>query len=487
MASDFLFSERFDVTRSTKDDWYDVLLHTDTKLFVDPFRVYDDDKGIWKGAHAELVDFFNLVLELMAKASASPASPHWKAAAKLLMFPEPVEFCLGYARESKGGQGTERKTRDEMLKAGALAIKAGLDKVEHFEEMALFQGRIGPDLVSDIVCNVLKARFIKYTQTICKRHHIATEPVFVKHASWSKKYRRWENGEVDLPFNPFTKAAILLVPEDFLRQLPVVDGDGFWEWAFAYEADNIKGDFQYDVARNVDAEKIAKLARRNPEIVKRYVARFEKNVPPSYDVEDDPRGLFNWYEAGQQLGSEIQPVSQPKTQADFCEFVRTLCEEFVWVTEEREGWKLLWNPDGTPRAESSVQQLFHVAMLGYCKTHDIDLSPEASSGRGPVDFKFSAGWVRRAVVEVKLVNNSQFWHGLSTQLTTYINSEGVKCGYFLAVRYGENDFLKVRTDVVESKASELSAKLGFTITPIFVDARPKKSASKVKPEKDNKS
>jgi hypothetical protein len=486
-SSKFLFSERFKIKRGAKDDWYDVLMQTDTRLFVDPFRIYANDTGIWKGAHEELVDFFNLVLEMMAEASLNPASAHGKAAAKLLVFPEPVEFCLGYAKESKGGQGTARKTRENMLKAGALAIKAGLDRVEHFEEMALFGGRIGPDLVSDIACNVLKSRFIKYTQTVCKRHKgIKTKMISVKHSSWSRQNRRWENGSAELPYNPWTKSAVILVPEEFLRELPTVEGDEFWEYAFAYEAENIKGEFEYDVARNVDSEMIAKLAPRNPELVKKYVARYEEHIPPSYNIERDPRGLVNWYEAGKSFGSKSNPVGQPKTQADFCKFVESLCQEFVWATEQRGGWKLLWNPDGTPRAESSVQQLFHIAMLGYCKSHDIDLSPEASSGRGPVDFKFSAGWTRRAVVEVKLVNNSSFWHGLSTQLTTYIDAEGVKCGYFLAIRYHKNDFLKVRTKAVKDKARDLSKKLGYKIVPIFVDATPKKSASKAKPTKITK-
>jgi hypothetical protein len=195
--SKFLFSERFKVKRGAKDDWYDVLMQTDTRLFVDPFRIYAKDTGIWKGAHAELVDFFNLALELIAKASANPASAHWKAAARLPVFPEPIEFCLGYSKESKGGQGTAKKTQKNMLKAGSLAIKAGLDHVDHFEEMALFGGRIGPDLVSDIACNVLKNRFIKYTQQVCKRHKsIKTKLIPIKHASWSRANNRWENGLV---------------------------------------------------------------------------------------------------------------------------------------------------------------------------------------------------------------------------------------------------------------------------------------------------
>lgn len=228
-ALGFRFSERFGVTPTEEDDWFDLLLPADTRLFVDPFRVYAEDSGVWAGAHDELVDFFNLVLELMAEGKLDPNSQHWQAAARLLMFPDPVEFCLGYAEGSEGGRGTARKRRDQMLAAGAIAINAGMDHVSHFEEMTLFQGRVGPDLISDVACNVLKRRFIEYTQAVCERHDIETAEVPVKHSSWSREYRRWENTQATLPYNPWTRAGVLLVPQGFLRQLPSIEGNGFWD------------------------------------------------------------------------------------------------------------------------------------------------------------------------------------------------------------------------------------------------------------------
>jgi hypothetical protein len=473
----FRFSERYDAPPD--DEWFDVMLPSDTRLFVDPFRVYAEKFSAWVGAHDELIDFFNLVLELMAKASLNPASQHWQAASELLMFPEPVEFCLGYALGSDGGRGSAKERRDQMLAAGSIAINAGMSQVSHFEEMTLFQGRVGPDLVSDIACNVLKQRFIAYTQDVCKRFNIETKRVPVKHSSWSRKDRRWDNDMYELPYNPWTKAGVLLVPRQFLRQLPTIEGNGFWDFAFNFESNNIKGQFQYDIARNVSSQTIADLAQQNPDLVRKFVRRFEKKPPAPYNVERDPKGRTRWYEAGLELAEEARTVAVPDKAKDFCSFVGLLCQEFVWVTEQRGGWRLLWNTDGSQRAESAVQQLFHVAMIGYCKANDIDLSPESAAGRGPVDFKFSKGWKRRALVEVKLSNNSRFWHGLDTQTPTYMTSEGIRCGYFLAVQYTDNDLTKDRIQRVRDKAKAVSGQCGYTIKPVFVDARPKKSASKV--------
>jgi hypothetical protein len=474
----FRFSERFlNVPTTDNDDWFDVMLPADTRLFVDPFRVYTEDNGFWEGAHDELVDFFNLVLELMARASLNPASQHWRAASELLMFPEPVEFCLGYAEESEGGRGTAKKRRAQMLEAGSIAINAGMNNVSHFEEMTLFQGRVGPDLISDVTCNILKQRFIKYTHDVCGRYSIDARSVPVKHSSWSREDRRWENDVYELPYNPWTKKGVLLVPRRFLRQLPTIEGDGFWNFAFSHEAANIKGQFSYDIARRVKTETIARLAKRNPDLVRKFAKRFEKNPTKPYDVDRDPKGRTRWYEAGLDLATVTRTVTGPGSAKDFCTFVGQLCDEFVWATEQREGWRLLWNSDGTQRAESAVQQLFHVAMLGYCKANDIDLSPESAAGRGPVDFKFSKGWKRRALVEVKLTNNSHFWHGLNTQTPIYMKAEGIRCGYFMAIQYTDKDFTRQRMDRVRTKAADVSAECGYAIRPVFVDARVKKSAS----------
>ena len=479
-ATGLRFSEHFGIKASDEDDWFDLLLHTDTQLFVDPFRVYAEDSGAWKGAHAELVAFFNLVLKLMADGGLDPGSKRVAAASRLLMFPEPVEFCLGYAKGSDGGRGTAKERRDQMMAAAATAIDAGMESIDHFEEMALFQGRFGPDLISDVVCNVLKSRFITYTQQVCKRHGIdpGDGGIPVVHAAWSEDNRRWEDKVVKLPHNPYTDAAVLLVPARFLRQLPTVRGDEFWDYAFSRGTNAIKGDFEYDVARRVDSETIAALARRNPHLVKKFAALYESNPPPAYPVASDPRGLTNWYEAGNQLALVAKPLKKKDAKKDFCKYIEALCREFVWSTEQRGGWKLLWNPDGTPRSEEHVQQLFHIAVLGYCKAHNVDLSPESASGRGPVDFKFSKGWNRRALVEVKLAKNSKFWQGLTKQVRIYVESEGVKCGFFLVVQFTQRDFSKKRRDRATKLAKKITKKAGYTITPIFLDATRPESASK---------
>jgi len=56
-------------------------------------------------------------------------------------------------------------------------------------------------------------------------------------------------------------------------------------------------------------------------------------------------------------------------------------------------------------------------------------------GRGPIDIKFSNGYRRRALLEIKKLHNGKFWNGLEEQLPTYMRGDQVKDGFFLAIRY----------------------------------------------------
>jgi hypothetical protein len=487
MAADYRFTEYFDVERNSSDDWFDVLLPVDTPLFVDPFLIYREETGSWSGAHDKLIDFFNFVIELMmrsmqASGGFNRTSAHYRAAANLLVFPEPFEFCLGYG-ETPMGAGTGYGLQSALLRAAETTIHLGIESVDHFEELALFQDQIGPDRISDIVCNVLKADFVEYTQQIVEAHGLAerVERLPVAHATWSREPARWQNLSKDLPRNPFAGTPVLLVPERFLRSLPTVDPEDFWAYAWTAEADNIKGDFNYDLGKGTRrSREIARLAARNSEIVMRYLHALEAEPATAYPLETDPRNEVRWYDTAQEVVAELTIIDTPSKKSDFCAFVEKLVDEFADVVENRGLWRSLWNDSQTKSFnERQAQNLFHAVMYGFCKSHDIDLSPESNAGSGPVDFKFSQGWSRKAVAELKLARNSKYSAGVKKQVVQYVIAEDVPCGFFISIQFTENELSKDRRDRVVDAASKASKECGRKIKAKFVDAVPKKSASKL--------
>jgi hypothetical protein len=485
MAADYRFTEQFGIKRNQADDWFDVLLPVDTLLFVDPFLIYGEKTGRWAKSHDRLIEFFNHALALMMKSMTAAGgfnreSAHYRAATNLFMFPEPAEFCLGYG-DTPLGLGTGRRLGNALLTAAETTIDLGIEELEHFEELTLFQDQIGPDRISDVTCNVLKAEFIAYTQKVVKDHapNDRAEPITVPHASWSAEHSRWENLVTQLPRNPFTGRAVLLVPERFLRALPTVDPDDFWEYAWSYEAENIKGDFNYDLGKAASrSQEIARLAVRNIQIVRSYVVSLEKDPKAPYPLEADPKSAVRWYSASQEVVANLTIMDTPSKKGDFCDFVEKLVEEFIDAVENRGLWKALWHA-GKSMNELEVQRLFHAVMYGFCKSHDIDLSPESNAGSGPVDFKFSQGWSRKAIVEVKLARHARYWSGLRKQIVQYVKAEDVPCGFFLSVQFTEKDLEKARNDVVEAEASAVSKACGRKIKPKFANALPKEPASKL--------
>jgi hypothetical protein len=103
--------------------------------------------------------------------------------------------------------------------------------------------------------------------------------------------------------------------------------------------------------------------------------------------------------------------------------------------EQQGGWSLLWNDDGTDKPEEAAQLLFRGIVQNYCQANDIVIDREVELGRGPVDSKFSSGYEHRAHLEIKKEHNGKFWNGFEQQLPTYMRSDEVSDGWFLAVRY----------------------------------------------------
>jgi hypothetical protein len=44
---------------------------------------------------------------------------------------------------------------------------------------------MGVDRISDMVCNILKHRFVSYTQDACRRAGVTTQEIGVSNASWT--------------------------------------------------------------------------------------------------------------------------------------------------------------------------------------------------------------------------------------------------------------------------------------------------------------
>lgn len=174
------------------------------------------------------------------------------------------------------------------------------------------------------------------------------------------------------------------------------------------------------------------------------------------------------------------PVSQP-SQEDFLAWVGTLVDRFQHAVENGDTWRILWDDKlAKPRGELIVHAAAATMWTSLCALADVDMTRESDAGRGPVDFKFSAGWHRRALIEVKLLSSSKLFQGADAQLPQYLASEQISCAYYVCLGFTDRDFRPKRLTRVRAMCAAYEARSGSVVIPRFIDARPKPSASRLR-------
>ena len=129
-----------------------------------------------------------------------------------------------------------------------------------------------------MTANLLKNRLITYTQRICNIYNVPMKKVLVRGAYFDYTFKRWIDDQVLLPLNPYKKnSPVILVPNSFLNVLPEINSDDFSETMQL--AERLRNDFNYEVDRNLDKEKIAQIAIENYDLVKEYIEIVESAMP----------------------------------------------------------------------------------------------------------------------------------------------------------------------------------------------------------------
>jgi hypothetical protein len=462
------FSELFSIKRSNADDWFDPVLSLDTKLFIDPFLIYQNEFGYFNGSHKAVITFFNDVFKLIARSNGDSTSYLWKRAENLLIFPEAEEFCFGYTsvgtRGAGSGKGFSRIIAADLWEA----VKSGVQEINHFEEVGIIGEGIGADRISDITATILRHKFAAYTLDVCKCHNV---PVAIR------KYKRfkyigelqWTSGGYELPLNPYNGKPIILCPEKFVRELPTINASEFWDFYFYNDNEILRQEFGDDITRNVDKKTIVSFARKYPKKLNEYIRSLEETNSDPYDVKRDPRGLLRWYDASLSFSLTNPFKIVVDSKDEFLNAIGELMQIYKKYIEDNAGWRLLWNDDGSPRREEASQLLLLGIVKHYCKANDIDISREANIGRGSVDFKVSKGYSLRVLIEVKLAKNTKFWNGLQKQLPKYLEAEDVELGFYLVIVQAEKDLRKI--SAIREILSNTEKKSNKKISIVVVDAR----------------
>ena len=474
------FSEHFGFDRALLEAArvLDPTLNVDTALFIDPLLLErSQHPEINTDAQATYEAHFIKVIKLLA-ASQEMSDVPWRNAMRLLSFPEIKGICLGYGSQSVSGSGSGTDMLDQLIRTAKQIVDLGVRDPDLFVAMAVFEDGFGPDRISDMTTNIIFKDLLNFNKRVLQTLPVPCVPTTIS-------LRNGAQYEADLPTNPFVKggAPIILVPSDILRNLPVAR-----DWAGVADAASKNAALRHRVNDQIAKLWEAKTLKDKDE-VRRWAlsgkGEFETLLemihgasPKPYDMGSDPIGEIFWRRLAATLAEREPFTLKPPPCMDMTGVINVvdqIIEQFRFLIEDRRFSEELYNAD-KPRPEKAAQRLFYAVAYAYCKANNLDLTPEAETGNGPVDFKVASGFTGRVLVEIKLSTNGKAVHGYSRQLETYKTAEETLKGYYVLIDVGKMGD-KAKTLLALKNAAAAS---GEPTSPIiFIDGIRKLSASKL--------
>jgi hypothetical protein len=285
------FSERFGLgTTQPYLDFVDIRLDTDIPVFVDPSAL-KRLQSPWGNECASLVQsYFETVLNRIK------AGDHEGARLLLSCLNERNEFHFGYSAGRSRGHAFGTKSASSVWGALSKSKASVSGLLKDLEDTCLLIEGIGPDMISDAVCNILRGPLIRYTQDMCRYYGVALTPDVDSGPVWNPEKEIWESSLVPLPVADHEK--IILVPKLFVRQEITYRADRYYRFYLlpAMQQDELRrgsGLVQFLKNRQPRVTKkslyneygsdklaIAKQTLRFPHILERYRDAMGKQVAP---------------------------------------------------------------------------------------------------------------------------------------------------------------------------------------------------------------
>lgn len=203
-------SEKFSLGRTQPSlDFVDVRIDGDTAIFVDPNALRGLDTVWGSECRSLLQHFFEHVLELTRSGDSAAAI------GLMASLQERNEFHLGFSTGPSRGRGFGAGHGGDVWKALTRSRAAQTGLLQDIEDTCLLIEGIGPDMVSDAVCNVIRGPLIRYTQDMCRYYGIPLVEDVASGPIWNVQAAMWEQDLIQLPMVCHEK--LLLVPKVIAR------------------------------------------------------------------------------------------------------------------------------------------------------------------------------------------------------------------------------------------------------------------------------
>jgi len=453
----------------------DVSLNCDTNLFIDPLLLGEAaDEEFRECATAAYIERFELLIRLLGTSKRSE-DPAWKAARRQLDFHEIPFTHLGYS-SGTAGSGFGSQLSNSLLGTAKEVVELGVTDPDLFLVLALLEDGVGADRISDMTTNIVLSCLAKFSLHICNVLGLPTREF------------RINGTQYQLMPNPLVESEpILFVPKDVVRDLPVASD---WDSvrSAAQETQEIRDNINAQIGEiwraktKKDKEAIRASALRGKASFEALIDLLRMAADEPYDLKNDHRGEIYPADLRRAIADQApldltQFARRKLSSTEANAVVQKIIDKYKSLIEDNGLWKELWNDAKTvPRLEKAMQRLFFAVASAYCEANDLDLSPEADAGCGPVDFKVSSGASSKVVVELKRSTNSKLVSGYTRQLETYKVAEGTYFGHYVVIDVGGLSSTKI--SALTTARNEVLSKAGRASEIIYIDGSVQESASK---------
>lgn len=243
-------------------------LDEDIPLYLDPFLLWKSPSQQDNSLHTSIINSFNYLGSLFLRDEKT-------AVQTLVEISECDEVGLGDSKTKRG------KRIGVGLAKSVLSTFKNIPQIHkqgfvHFEELQLLVENFSRDRVSDVSCNFIKSFLIDYTIQQCEKYNIPTESLEISY--FNNKSLRIENEKTILPFNPNNREPILLVPKRWLRFVPWINFEDYFQEYLTTSQRLLEG-------KSISRVEILEYNRRNYDQVQAYVS---KKQLEQKDCKNDP-------------------------------------------------------------------------------------------------------------------------------------------------------------------------------------------------------
>lgn len=201
-------------------DFLDVHIDKDLPVFVDPSALRTL-RSEWAHHCVSLLQtYFETVLAAMRRGD------HVKAKALLACLSERNEFHLGFSKRASRGHALGPVSAERIWKSLTSSKAATSGLLQDLEDTVLFVEGVGPDMLSDAVCNIIRGPLIKYTQQACGYYGIPLTPGVDSGPVWNPQAEQWETNLIDLPVAK--TGPVILVPKVIVRVSQTYGADEYY-------------------------------------------------------------------------------------------------------------------------------------------------------------------------------------------------------------------------------------------------------------------